>query len=143
MSGARQPLESRERRLQLDGPVNFRDIGGYPTADGRSVRWGRVFRSDSLETLSPLDLTRIDELGVRLICDLRRDAERVAGPSKIEGYGQVRIEHLPIGSIAAETKDMAGRMLRGEIPEVSVAMMADVYLTILDLHPGSFGGVPK
>jgi protein-tyrosine phosphatase len=36
---------------------------------------------------------------------------------------------------------MAGRMLRGEIPEVSAAMMADVYLTILDLHPDSFGTV--
>ena len=44
-----------ERRLRLDGPVNFRDIGGYSTADGRSVRWGRVFRSDSLETLTPLE----------------------------------------------------------------------------------------
>jgi len=53
----------------------------------------------------------------------------------------VRVEHLPIGGIAAETKDMAGRMLRGEIPEVSAAMMADVYLTVLDLHPDSFGAV--
>ena len=87
----------------VDGPVNFRDIGGYSTATGRSVRWGRVFRSDSLETLTPLDLARIDDLGIRLVCDLRRDQERIAGPSKVEGYGQVRIEHLPIGGIAAET----------------------------------------
>jgi protein-tyrosine phosphatase len=132
-----------ERRLRLDGPVNFRDIGGYPAADGRSVRWGRVFRSDSLETLTPLDLARIDDLGIRLVCDLRRDEERLSGPSKVEGYGQVRIEHLPIGGIAAETKDMAGRMLRGEIPEVSAAMMAEVYLTILELHPDSFGAVVR
>jgi protein-tyrosine phosphatase len=130
-----------ERRLRLDGPVNFRDIGGYQAADGRSVRWGRIFRSDSLETLTRADLAMLDELGIRLVCDLRRDEERVSGPSKVEGYGQVRIEHLPIGGIAAETKDMAGRMLRGEIPEVSAAMMADVYLTILELHPDSFGAV--
>jgi protein-tyrosine phosphatase len=134
-------MASIQRHVKLDGPVNFRDLGGYPTRDGRAVRWGRVYRSDSLEALTPADLDRLDEIGVRLVCDLRRDEESAAAPSRIEGHGDVRIEHLPIGGIAAETKDMAGRMLRGEIPEVSVAMMADVYLTILDLHPDSFGTV--
>jgi protein-tyrosine phosphatase len=130
-----------QRRLKLEGPVNFRDLGGYATADGRHVRWGRVYRSDSLESLTPADIARLDELGIRLVCDLRRDEERAAAPSRVDGHGDVRIEHLPIGGIAAETKDMAGRMLRGEIQAVSAAMMADVYLTILDLHPDSFGAV--
>jgi protein-tyrosine phosphatase len=130
-----------QRRLDLDGPVNFRDLGGYRTRDGREVRWGRVYRSDSLHTLTQADLARLDELGIRLVCDLRRDAECAAGPSPIEGRDGMRVEHLPIGGLAAETRDMAGRMLRGEIPEVSVGMMADVYLTILELHPDSFGAV--
>jgi protein-tyrosine phosphatase len=134
-------VNSARRRLELDGPVNFRDLGGYATADGRRVRWGRVYRSDSLETLTPADLARLDELGIRLVCDLRRDEERAAAPSRVVGHGELRIEHLPIGGIAAETRDMAGRMLRGEIPEVSAATMAGVYLTILDLHPDSFGAV--
>jgi protein-tyrosine phosphatase len=129
------------RRLELEGPVNFRDLGGYATADGRHVQWGRVYRSDSLETLTTADLARLDQLGIRVICDLRRDEERAAAPSRVVGRGELRIEHLPIGGIAAETRDMAGRMLRGEIPEVSVATMAGVYLTILDLHPDSFGAV--
>jgi protein-tyrosine phosphatase len=134
-------VEATQRRLELEGPVNFRDVGGYATADGRHVRWGCVYRSDSLESLTSADIARLDELGIRLVCDLRRDEERAAAPSRVVGHGDLRIEHLPIGGIAAETRDMAGRMLRGEIPEVSVAMMADVYLTILDLHPDSFGTV--
>lgn len=134
-------MNTVQRRLELEGPVNFRDLGGYATADGRQVRWGRVYRSDSLETLTPADIAQLDGLGIRLVCDLRRDDECAAGPSRIEGHCHVRIEHLPIGGIAAETKDMAGRMLRGEIPEVSAQMMADVYLTILELHPHSFGAV--
>ena len=134
-------MSASERRLELEGPVNFRDLGGYASADGRRVRWGRVYRSDSLETLTAADLDRLDELGIRMVCDLRRDEERAAAPSRVIGHGDVRIEHLPIGGIAAETKDMAGRMLRGEIPEVSAAMMAEVYLTILELHPDSFGAV--
>ena len=37
-----------ERWLALEGSRNFRDLGGYETADGRAVRWGRMFRSGSL-----------------------------------------------------------------------------------------------
>src|SRR5205823_13347586 len=75
------------------------------------------------------------------VCDLRRDEERATAPSAIASHGSVEVEHLPIGGIAAETKTMAARMMRGEIPEVSVDTMAGVYLTILDLHPDSFGTV--
>jgi protein-tyrosine phosphatase len=134
-------MTATRRHLSLDGPVNFRDLGGYPTADGYEVRWGRVFRSDSLETLTAADLDRLDELGIRLVCDLRREEECAVAPSRIEGHGAVRVEHLPIGGLAAETRDMAGRMLRGEISEVSAATMAEVYLTILELHPDAFGTV--
>ena len=130
-----------ERRLVLEGPVNFRDIGGYATRDGRRVRWGRVYRSDSLETLTLRDIARLEELGVRHVCDLRRDEERASGPSRMLGHPRVRIEHLPIGGIAAETKNMAGRMMRGEIPEVGVDTMASVYMMVLDLHADSFATV--
>ena len=88
------------RRLELDGPVNFRDLGGYAIADGRHLRWGRVYRSDSLETLTPADIGRLDELGIRLVCDLRRDEERAAAPSRVAGHGDLRIEHLPIANTA-------------------------------------------
>ena len=133
--------DSPERRLRLDGPVNFRDLGGYAGLGGRRVRWGRLFRSDSLESLSPADVEVLDRLGVRLVCDLRRDEERATAPSRIREHRAVRIEHLPIGGLAAETRTMAGRMMRGEIPEVGVDTMADVYLTILRLHADSFGTV--
>jgi protein-tyrosine phosphatase len=130
-----------ERRLPMEGPVNFRDLGGYVTADGRRVRWDRVYRSDSLESLTDADIEALEGLGVRLVCDLRHDAERAVAPSAIQGHPHVRIEHLPIGGLAAETKGMSVRMMRGEIPEVGVEMMADVYATVLELHADSFGAV--
>lgn len=129
------------RRLELQGPVNFRDLGGYETTDGHTIRWSRVYRSDSLESLTPSDVARLEELGVRFVCDMRRDEERATAPSRVLGHRSIRIEHLPVGGIAAETKSMAARMMRGEIPEVGVDTMAGVYVTILDLHPDSFGSV--
>jgi protein-tyrosine phosphatase len=130
-----------ERRLPLEGPVNFRDLGGYRAVDGRRVRWDRVYRSDSLESLTPADIEVLEELGVRLVCDLRHDMERASAPSRMQGHPEVRIEQLPIGGLAAETRGMSERMMRGEIPEVSVTMMADVYLTVLRVHADSFGAV--
>ena len=131
----------QRRRLELGGPVNFRDVGGYPTADGRSVRWGRVYRSDSLGRLAPADLERFAALGVARVCDLRMDAEREAEPSRVEGRDGVVVEHLPIGGVVAQTRSM-GRLVReGKITEVTVERMAAVYEELLEAHPSTFGAV--
>ncbi|RLA41629.1 MAG: hypothetical protein DRR42_24455, partial [Gammaproteobacteria bacterium] len=33
-----------DRQIRLDGQSNFRDIGGYVTSDGKTVKWRQVFR---------------------------------------------------------------------------------------------------
>jgi protein-tyrosine phosphatase len=68
-------LTVAERVLPLEGGVNFRDIGGYRTADGRHTRWGLVFRSGGLNTLTIEDLNYLHAIGLRLVCDLRTNAE--------------------------------------------------------------------
>ena len=40
------------RILSFNGVTNLRDLGGYPTTDGRTVKWGKLFRSDQLINLS-------------------------------------------------------------------------------------------
>ena len=132
---------SRERRVPLDGAVNFRDLGGYIGADGRPVRWGRIFRSDHLAELSDPDLATLQALGVRHICDLRRDAERESFPNRLPPAATITVDHLPIGGAAAETKGMADRMLRGEIAEVTIESMAGIYGLILDMHPEAIATV--
>ena len=129
-----------ERRLPMEGLVNFRDLGGYLTGDGRRVRWDRVYRSDSLESLTDADIEALEGLGVD--SSATSDATRSApSPSRIQGHPDLQVEHLPIGGLAAETKGMSDRMMRGEIAEVSVETMAEVYTTILELHADSFGAV--
>ncbi len=72
----------RERRLALEGGCNFRDIGGYSTADGRSVRWGQVYRAGVLAYFTDADHPALNQLGVRAICDLRRADERNREPTR-------------------------------------------------------------
>jgi len=69
------------RVLPLAGGCNFRDLGGYRTADGRTVRLGRLFRSGVLSYLTEEDAASLERLGVRVICDLRRPDERLREPT--------------------------------------------------------------
>lgn len=64
------------RVIPLEGASNFRDVGGYRTADGRRVRTGLVFRSDSPDFLTTADFHTLNQLGVRTFCDLRDTQER-------------------------------------------------------------------
>ncbi|MEM7296528.1 MAG: tyrosine-protein phosphatase [Pseudomonadota bacterium] len=50
-----------QRRVDLDGALNFRDLGGYPTADGATLRWRQMFRSDGLHLLTTEDVRRLRE----------------------------------------------------------------------------------
>jgi protein-tyrosine phosphatase len=70
------------RLLAFEGGCNFRDIGGYATADGRMVRWGKVYRTGVLTYFTANDHPQLLQLGVRAICDLRRAEEREREPSR-------------------------------------------------------------
>ncbi len=70
------------RLLPLEGGRNFRDLGGYVTADGRRVRGGRLYRSGVLTYLTAADHRLLADKGIRVICDLRTQHERQREPSQ-------------------------------------------------------------
>jgi len=69
------------RLLPLQGGQNFRDLGGYRTRDGRTVRWGLLFRSGSMHMLTPADYSYLGRLGIRTVCDFRDSRERATRPA--------------------------------------------------------------
>lgn len=71
-----------ERSITFGNVFNFRDLGGYRGHGGRTVRWGRLFRADDLCRLDDADLTRLGDLGIRTVVDLRR-------PREVERMGRV------------------------------------------------------
>ncbi len=86
-----------QRLIALDGCLNFRDVGGYPTRDGRMVRWRQLFRSDALHFLSLADVRYVrDTLRIGDVLDLRSTAEVETdgrGPLAAE---PIRFHHLPL-----------------------------------------------
>jgi protein-tyrosine phosphatase len=56
----------------LTGAFNFRDLGGLATRDGRVTQRGRLYRSDTLQALTPEDVIQLTaQFGVEAIVDLR------------------------------------------------------------------------
>jgi protein-tyrosine phosphatase len=81
------------RHLNLAGASNFRDLGGYPTRDGRIVRWRQIFRSNHLGHLTDDDVAVVRGLGVRSAFDFRGLEERAAA---LCGMTDVTVHSLPV-----------------------------------------------
>jgi len=63
---------------------NLRDLGGWPTENGRTVRYGMLFRSTALDRLTPDDAHVLsDRLGIRTIYDLRTAGEAETAPDRV------------------------------------------------------------
>lgn len=86
-----EPVRSAVRLLPLEGGRNFRDIGGYKTEDGKTVKWGRVFRSGVMNDLTEADYNYLSALGITTICDFREADEREREPTK---WGAGEIEYM-------------------------------------------------
>ncbi len=71
-----------KRHITLEGAFNFRDLGGYSTAQGRKTRWGMVYRTDSLERLTEKDLSNLAERNIKSYIDFRTLAEKEKAPDK-------------------------------------------------------------
>jgi protein-tyrosine phosphatase len=101
-----QTVRVAERLLPLEAGSNFRDIGGYPAAGGKHVRWGLIYRSGGQPRLTDTDLARIRALGLANLVDLRSAEERRLAPTRIQGVPYTAVGYslmalLPAGQPAA------------------------------------------
>ena len=96
LSSGREHRMISIRHIVLKGAPNFRDLGGYETADGHRVVWGKLYRAGSLAKLTEEDYAQLNSLGIQLVCDFRTADERKAEPTTWQGTSPT-IELLPIG----------------------------------------------
>ncbi len=82
-------IDFEERHFPFAGCFNFRDIGGYPTVDGRLLRWGRYFRAGRQDRMTSSDLQKVAQLGIKTQIDLRR-------PDELEDQGRGPLEDMGI-----------------------------------------------
>lgn len=133
--------------IDLEGTVNTRDLGGWPTHDGQVTRMGRVWRSDAFTRATPADRDALAHHGVRTVIDLRTTAERLEEPHPLEDDARFDVMHVDLFA------PVLAAFMRGEVREdpfdlathyrASFALARDAYAQVfthitaaLDSHAG-------
>ena len=99
------------RLLPMDGAHNTRELGGYKTTDGKSVKWGMLYRSDKLSDISDTDQTYLQDLGIKKIIDFRSKEEKEEDPDIIpKGIDYIE---MPI-SVDGAMRSKIEAVLKGE-----------------------------
>jgi len=117
-------VEPRPRLVPLTGAVNFRDLGGYLSGDGRITRWGMLFRSDTLHQLTGSDVVLIESLGVTTVIDLRTDHELERTGRGPLSHRSIDYHHLSV------IREGAGEAMGAPAPVGDV--LSERYLWYLD-----------
>src|SRR3954449_1225085 len=127
--------DSPARHLNLAGASNFRDLGGYPTKDGRTVRWRQIFRSNHLGHLTETDIAALRPLGLKSAFDFRGTEERTAAMC---GLAEIAVHSLPIEPTVVAA--LRGRLAeRGRLsPDDALEVMRDSYRNYVHYSTASF-----
>jgi len=114
------PEHVKRRHVALEGAQNFRDLGGYATEDGRTVRWGLLYRSDNLSQLSDADLEQVHELGIKLVCDFRSAEEKAEEPDRLPAEDPPAVAELPIFDESFSPSEFKKRLSAGDLGDLDL-----------------------
>jgi protein-tyrosine phosphatase len=78
-----QVEDSAKRVVPVKGAVNFRDLGGYATKDGRHIKWTRVYRSAAINKLTDADMQLLDARHIYTVVDFRGTEESKQAPDRL------------------------------------------------------------
>lgn len=113
-------LETANGPLTVEGTYNFRSTGGY-AAGSRTVRHGKLFRSDGLHALTAQGRRQLAELGISRVIDLRDRTELDQSPSRLDGLA-IDVHHNPIFEA-------------GKVPGAAESItLHDIYALMISLH---------
>ena len=87
------------RHLKAEGTANVRDLGGWPTASGQPIRYGKIFRGaewNGGHNLEPEGIEALRLAGIKAELDLRSDSEAKSITKSVLGNG-VTYKRTPLG----------------------------------------------
>jgi protein-tyrosine phosphatase len=102
------------RQLPLQGAPNFRDLGGYTTADGRVVRWGKLYRTDALNELTDDDQRYLERLGIQRIVDFRIPDEAGEARDKLPDSLRGHYVNMPVGFNDGNYAEFIRKIMSGD-----------------------------
>jgi protein-tyrosine phosphatase len=105
---------------ELTGVRNFRDVGGLPTADGRRVRDGVLFRSGHLAHATEQDAAFLEGLGLHTVFDFR-NRDDVALEGQDTALPGTRNLNIPLND-PADSADFWQTVRDGDVPSLRAVL---------------------
>lgn len=102
------------RLVPLEGGINFRDLGGYRSDDGREVRWRTLFRCGHLSNLTERDIATLTAWRVTHIHDFRRQDEQQRNPSRPMNARLYNDYAISVGSLSRFWEYLGSGQLNAE-----------------------------
>ena len=84
------------RTIEVEGSYNIRDLGGFPTEDGRTTRWHVLIRAGALDKVTPKGEQQLVAYGMKTIVDLRDEFEVRDYPDVFAQNSSVQYHHKPL-----------------------------------------------
>ncbi|KRN28988.1 protein-tyrosine phosphatase [Lactobacillus selangorensis] len=128
--------EDQNRILALQKGINFRELGGYPTQDGRHLKWHKLLRSGTMNRLTQEDIDYLIDYGLRYDIDLRSEDEAQVSPDKLRNT--VVYQLTPVYPFVDQT---TGRRFKHRLKHLlghakNQPLMGDTYTQMItDSHP--------
>ena len=125
------------RKIVLDGTSNTRELGGYKTKDGRSLKWGVLYRSDKLSELTDADQEYLLQLGIKRVIDFRSSEEKQNEPDQLPST--LKYIEMPIEADGA-IRPKVEAILKGDLNEDVGAILVETNKEFISDFSGVYRG---
>ena len=124
-------LTVANRHIYFKEVVNFRDIGGLKTTEGKTVKWGKIFRSDNLSNLKASEFSKFNDLNIKTVFDLRTSHE-IKGKEDNLPMDTEYIHFPTLEDNEDLLSKMRARVINGEVSDKqSLNLMLDLYRSVI------------
>jgi protein-tyrosine phosphatase len=132
------PQDTIDRRLTCEPCLNIRDVGGYRTSDGATIRWRTLLRGDNLCQLTPAGSASLLGHGLRTVIDLRHisELEEAIHPFGPSGPHASVVEYQPLGIRNSDNSDFEAAFL-------ACQSLQEMYLLYLDRSGPRFAAIAR
>ena len=130
-SPTKENSEEFNRSVPLSGQPNFRDLGGYQTDNGKTLKTGLIYRSGTLAKLIDEDVEKLKSLNIKTVINFLDEGER-------EKYGEDKLPEgavnifLPIAGQNNEAAAILKARQTGDFSDVPVDFNYEIHALLIE-----------
>lgn len=117
-----------KRILNLEGAINLRELGGYPTKDGTTIKYNKLLRSGDISNLTTNSLNYLKKYGLKYVIDFRSNQEQQTWSDVTSNF--YRIYSDPVYPLTGNGDKLAGAINHGDYSYLGLIYQS----VVLDKH---------